>query len=464
MVEELKISLFMKNHFLVLHKFYIKFVVLLFILFFTQNLYAQKEDYNWVLYNHLRVDFNQEPPLIATDVPTLVGNFTNLTSMSDDLGNLLFYINGTRLYNYNHQLIFTTPTVSLSNQVNVVPHPTDAKKYFWFVPIVFPERKFVIYTIDMNANSGLGSVTETYSFIGAETPKDFVISRKSNSADYWFIRIYSDNVVVNSLSSTGLNNATTYNLALGENSNSFKVTPDMSTIFVRVSATALYALDINSRTGEIQNFRSIFTQTSGIYYYFEFSRNNEYVYIASQNNSTRETKISQFSLHSLSNETEFLNSEVVLYHQTLDSNYPLRDMQIAPNNKIYITFNDYYLWSIDNPDLPYPSCVVNNQSLWLNGAKSGGYLPNYFYYYANFNYQTFCNAVYFNYIGAAATLYSWNFGDNHTSTELDPTHTYATAGTYTVTLEVTFTDSSTQTITKDIEIFEKPLKPIIEHE
>ena len=58
----------------------------------------------------------------------------------------------------------------------------------------------------------------------------------------------------------------------------------------------------------------------------------------------------------------------------------------------------------------------------------------------------------------------WNFGDGHTSTELEPTHTYAAAGTYTVTLEVTFTDSSTQTITKDIEIFEKPLKPIIEHE
>jgi hypothetical protein len=58
----------------------------------------------------------------------------------------------------------------------------------------------------------------------------------------------------------------------------------------------------------------------------------------------------------------------------------------------------------------------------------------------------------------------WHFGDSQTSTELNPTHTYASAGTYTVTLEVTFTDNSTQTVTKDIEIFDKPLKPIIEHE
>ncbi len=57
----------------------------------------------------------------------------------------------------------------------------------------------------------------------------------------------------------------------------------------------------------------------------------------------------------------------------------------------------------------------------------------------------------------------WHFGDSQTSTELNPTHTYASAGTYTVTLEVTFADNSTQTVTKDIEIFDKPLKPIIEH-
>jgi|GEM_PF-6040014 len=35
------------------------------------------------------------------------------------------------------------------------------------------------------------------------------------------------------------------------------------------------------------------------------------------------------------------------------------------------------------------------------------------------------------------TSYAWDFGDGNSSTEPNPTHTYATAGTYTVTLEVT---------------------------
>jgi len=59
---------------------------------------------------------------------------------------------------------------------------------------------------------------------------------------------------------------------------------------------------------------------------------------------------------------------------------------------------------------------------------------------------------------------AWNFGDSQTSTQLNPTHTYANAGTYTVTLEVTFTDNSTQTIMKTIEIFDKPAIILIEHE
>jgi len=39
--------------------------------------------------------------------------------------------------------------------------------------------------------------------------------------------------------------------------------------------------------------------------------------------------------------------------------------------------------------------------------------------------------------GTAPLTYRWDFGDGQTSTEASPRHTYATAGTYTVTLEVT---------------------------
>lgn len=55
-----------------------------------------------------------------------------------------------------------------------------------------------------------------------------------------------------------------------------------------------------------------------------------------------------------------------------------------------------------------------------------------------------------------ADTYEWNFGDGTTSTQADPVHTYSTAGTYSVTLRVTNTESGCQSErTRVIEIVDE---------
>jgi PKD repeat protein len=52
--------------------------------------------------------------------------------------------------------------------------------------------------------------------------------------------------------------------------------------------------------------------------------------------------------------------------------------------------------------------------------------------------------------------YSWDFGDGFTSNVLNPTHPYTAAGTYTVSLTVSFQDGSTRSETQSIQIFTPP--------
>ncbi|WP_434939524.1 immune inhibitor A domain-containing protein [Shewanella sp. HL-SH8] len=54
--------------------------------------------------------------------------------------------------------------------------------------------------------------------------------------------------------------------------------------------------------------------------------------------------------------------------------------------------------------------------------------------------------------GFGGLTYVWQFGDGNNSTATSPTHTYAQAGTYTITLVVTDTLGNTQTVTKAITV------------
>lgn len=75
---------------------------------------------------------------------------------------------------------------------------------------------------------------------------------------------------------------------------------------------------------------------------------------------------------------------------------------------------------------------------------------------ANFSYEVDGLQVTFTNTSKDAVSYDWNFGDNNTSTEKDPVHTYSTHGTYTVVL--TAKSSSGETATKSETIsFTKPL-------
>lgn len=90
--------------------------------------------------------------------------------------------------------------------------------------------------------------------------------------------------------------------------------------------------------------------------------------------------------------------------------------------------------------------AANAEFAWYHRLIPKGFEP----ISADFSFATSGLEVTFTNNSLNATTYSWDFGDGATSTEMNPVHTYAAAGTYDVVLEVSGngqTESITQSVT-----------------
>jgi gliding motility-associated-like protein len=104
----------------------------------------------------------------------------------------------------------------------------------------------------------------------------------------------------------------------------------------------------------------------------------------------------------------------------------------------------------------YTASASSGFTLDFTGSTMGFAGPT-----ANFSATTVCagkSTVFTDLsIGTGSILYSWSFGDGSTSTSQNPTHLYATAGTYTVTLIITTNPGGCQNvITKTITVTAGP--------
>jgi len=69
--------------------------------------------------------------------------------------------------------------------------------------------------------------------------------------------------------------------------------------------------------------------------------------------------------------------------------------------------------------------------------------------------------VNFSNLSSSATIYAWDFGDGNTSTDKDPSNTYAEYGTYEVTLVATDNLDASDTTTLEVAVVEGPYQPFI---
>lgn len=440
----------------------IKYFVIFFSLFF-QFSFSQGEANNWFFGAGAGLNFSSGSPVAVLGGQT--NNQEGCASISDDIGDLLFYSDGVKVWNRNHQIMQNGSGLlghdSSTQSATIVRKPGSLDIYYVFtIDAVAGVNGFKYSIVDMSLNGGLGGVTTKNATIYSPTCEKISIVKKSNDLDYWIITHdwNSNAFYAHELTNSGINltpvvsNSGSVISSSTEDARGYmKISPNGSKLALCSSGLDILELfDFNTTTGQVSNGQVILSET-GELYGVEFSTSNERLYVS----NTLGRKIYQFNLSA----TNISASKVKVY----ESSQVPTALQLGPDGKIYIgVYAENFLGVINNPNNLGLSCNLQINGVDLLGAQCLAGLPAFnqsFFFNPNIDFSNSCVGevtVFQANANQQITGVNWDFGDGTTSSDINPTHIYNNAGQYTVTAEIS-SNLGVEVITRDIIVTQPPV-------
>ena len=446
-------------------------VTLILLHFISFRTAAQLEYSNWYFGIFAGITFSTSPP---SAVPiSSINAVEGCASMSDNMGNLLFYASPQGIYNSNHTIMANGGALigsgSSTQGSMIVKHPGNNSLYCVFTTSAV--GAFAYSIVDMSLAAGLGSVTVLNSSLYNLTCEKLVAVRHCNGKDVWIIshEINSDKFVSHLLTSSGVNPMPVYSSVgpvisstTGAGAGQLKISPDGKKLATANSSSAqngggFFLFDFNSATGVISNSLTLYNQTLNQDYPYgvEFSSDGSKLYGCT----------GFFNLQPVLHQWNICagnNSAIIASHYTITPPGTLTygSLQRGIDGKIYLTVSSQQSLSvINNPNLSGAAMGFSFNSLPFSTtasitARMG--LPNFINPYAKPSPQPFTNTVACNQVnfspppvptfssGCSSTPYPpsgylWDFGEPssgtaNTSSLSSPNHVYTSVGTYTVKL------------------------------
>lgn len=425
--------------------------------------HAQGETNIWYFGQNAGLDFNGGTPVALTNGQLATDE--GCATISNSSGQLLFYTDGITVYNKNHVVMLNGTGLmghpSSTQSATIVPKPGSTNLYYIFTtPEESNPNGFRYSIVDMNLDGGNGAITsEKNILIYSPTGEHLGITKHANGQDFWIIThgLHNDSFFSYKLTSLGLETTpvvTNIGAVLTGGSIDFfeagtiKISPSGSKLaFTSVSDIA-QLFNFNNITGVLSNEITLLTEV-GELYGAAFSPDESLLYI-----SNSYGKIHQFNLNS----ADIPSSKITIHNGNIPG-----QMQVGSDNKIYVAFGSrFYLGVINNPNILGFGCNFQIDGIYLGGKKSNLGLPSFnqsFFFSPLITITSNCvgEPSVFNFSTSQTVLSAtWDFGDGSTSNNINPTHTYANAGTYNVNVSV-FTPFGTGTNSTQIVIFPKPV-------
>lgn len=446
-----------------------KKIVVLSLLILTITSYGQKEANNWYFGNKAGLDFSNGTAVVLEN-SQMTGR-KGCASLSDENGNLLFYTNGSSVWNRNHTIMpngtsltgtswFSWATI---NTLVALPLPDSNSKFL--ILTIESLGKFSYSEINMTLDAGLGAVTANKNKpINNFLNQRITAVKHSNGKDIWVITHLTGKFVCYLVTSSGISLTpietiigADYNFGLYDYSQ-IKVSPNGKKLAIaHYEADIIEVFDFNTTTGAPSNpieiKDSFETHPQGL----AFSGSGNILYVSGgYSHYYSENGILQYNLKA----NNINASKVNLANFIPSSSWGA--LQMAPDGKIYITRgpSNYdsptisYLSVINKPEVLGIGCDFQLDAINLGTGKAELGLPTFLQSYFNVGFyaENLCHGNDTNFFANASQSFDsilWDFGDGATSTDENPVHTYTNPGTYNVTVKV-FSGIEVAETTKEI--------------
>ena len=324
---------------------YIYFLYLSLLLLLSQVGFAQNPDikrtWHWYFGYNSGLDFST-----GVAMPDTTGHlytFEGCASISDTLGNLLFYTDGDTVWDKFHFLMTNGTGLlgcgnygSTAQATVIIPYPGNTN-LFYIITNDCGENLCVnglnYSIVDMTLNGGNGDVTNKNVLLFAPGMEALATVKHCNNSFYWLVshQYGNNNFMVFLIDSSGISGPNIYSIGTSYNYyyGWFRFSSDGNKL-----ATAFYNIlpynelfDFDTETGIISN--KIQLNGYGGEYCPEFSYDNSKLYYTTSGNILYQYDIS-------SNDETTINNTKIVIANTPD-NSMFRGLAKGPDGKIYIS-------------------------------------------------------------------------------------------------------------------------------
>lgn len=441
------------------------------------SLFGQGETNIWYFGVNAGVDFNSGVPVPLLNGALVTGE--GCATMCDSDGNLLFYTDGIRAYNRNHQQMPNgfgmTGDPSSAQSALIVPKPGSDNIYYLFTVAGQGDPAGFGYSIvDMTLDGGLGDVIAATKNTQLFTPSCEKVAavKHANGLYMWIIShaMYSNRYYAYLLDCDGLRPPVTTDVGQVEGWPGWgylTASPDGTKLAAAMRAPGFEILDFDPATGVISN--PILLSSPGEAYGISFSPDNNLLYGLRIVGGA----LYQWNLQA-GNAAAIIGSiQNIGVAGGAPGGYRGGAIQQASDGKLYIPhYNEAFLSVINNPNAIGAACGFQNYAVDLLGRGARLGLPPFVQGFLDtaqvidFSAACFGATTSFQIDGDATYLDSvrWDFGDPasgplNTSNLIAPSHSYPSTGIYTVTL-IRYIDCISDTTIQDVNITAPPVTTV----